>query len=170
VDEEVIVEIVEPGGSAPMSFGETGEVVVTHFGKEYPMIRFATGDLSAFQPDSLSMPAACGHTNLRIKGWLGRADQTTKVRGMFVHPGQVAQITSRFSEIKKARLVLTGRIGEDKMAVRCELVPGASSADLALQVAEVVREVTRLRAEIQFVMPGALPEDGKLIDDARDYS
>ena len=87
-----------------------------------------------------------------------------------MHPGQVAQITSRFSEIKKARLVLTGRIGEDKMAVRCELVPGASSADLALQVAEVVREVTRLRAEIQFVMPGALPEDGKLIDDARDYS
>jgi phenylacetate-CoA ligase len=89
---------------------------------------------------------------------------------MFVHPGQVAQITSRFPEIKKARLVLTGRIGEDKMEVRCELVPGSSVADLALQVAEVVREVTRLRAEIQFVAAGALPDDGKLIEDARDYS
>lgn len=170
VDEEVIVEIVEPGGSKPMPFGETGEVVVTHFAKEYPMIRFATGDLSAFHPNSLNAAAACGRTNLRIKGWLGRADQTTKVRGMFVHPGQIAQITSRFPEIKKARLVLTGRIGEDKMEVRCELVPGSSLADLELQLTEAVREITRLRAEIQFVAAGALPDDGKLIEDARDYS
>jgi phenylacetate-CoA ligase len=170
VDEEVIVEIVEPGGSKPMPFGETGEVVVTHFAKEYPMIRFATGDLSAFHPNSLSIAAACGRTNLRIKGWLGRADQTTKVRGMFVHPGQIAQITSRFPEIKKSRLVLTGRIGEDKMEVRCELAPGSSLADLKLQLTEAVREITRLRAEIQFVATGALPDDGKLIEDARDYS
>lgn len=170
VDEEVIVEIVEPGGAKPMPFGETGEVVVTHFGAEYPMIRFATGDLSAFHSNSLSVPAACGRTNVRIKGWLGRADQTTKVRGMFVHPGQISQIASRFPEIKKVRLILTGRIGEDKMNVYCELAGGTSGDGLALRVADAVRDVTRLRADVQFSAPGSLADDGKLIEDARDYS
>lgn len=170
VDEEVIVEIVEPGGSKPMPFGETGEVVVTHFGAEYPMIRFATGDLSAFHANALSVPASCGRTNVRIKGWLGRADQTTKVRGMFVHPGQVSQIASRFPDIKKVRLVLTGRIGEDKMTVYCELAGGTSADGLELRVADAVRDVTRLRADVQFAALGALADDGKLIEDARDYS
>jgi phenylacetate-CoA ligase len=170
VDEGVIVEIVEPGGSKPMPFGETGEVVVTHFGAEYPMIRFATGDLSAFHANALSVPASCGRTNVRIKGWLGRADQTTKVRGMFVHPGQVSQISSRFPDIKKVRLVLTGRIGEDKMTVYCELAGGTSSDGLKLRVADAVRDVTRLRADVQFAVLGALADDGKLIEDARDYS
>jgi phenylacetate-CoA ligase len=170
VDEEVIVEIVEPGGSKPMPFGETGEVVVTHFGAEYPMIRFATGDLSAFHSNSLSVPSSCGRTNVRIKGWLGRADQTTKVRGMFVHPGQISQIASRFPEIKKVRLVLTGRIGEDKMNVYCELADGTSDEGIALRVADAVRDVTRLRADIQLVASGSLADDGKLIEDARDYS
>lgn len=170
VDEGVVVEIVEPGGSKPMPIGETGEVVVTHFGKEYPMIRFATGDLSAFDPHSVSQPAACGRTNLRIKGWLGRADQTTKIRGMFVHPGQVAQVAGRFPEIKKARLILTGRIGEDVMTLHCERVSEASAAGLAAQVADAVRDLTRLRAEVRFVDGGKLPDDGKLIEDARDYN
>jgi phenylacetate-CoA ligase len=170
VDEGVLVEIVEPGGSKPMPIGETGEVVVTHFGKEYPMIRFATGDLSAFDPQSVSQPAACGRTNLRIKGWLGRADQTTKIRGMFVHPGQVAQISGRFPSVKKARLILTGRIGEDMMTLHCELVSGVSSEGLALKVADAVRDVTRLRADVRFVEEGTLPDDGKLIEDARDYT
>ena len=170
VDEGVLVEIVEPGGSKLMPIGETGEVVVTHFGKEYPMIRFATGDLSAFDSQSISMPAACGRTNLRIKGWLGRADQTTKIRGMFVHPGQVAQISSRFSSIKKARLILTGRIGEDKMTLHCELTSGMSSEGLELKVTEAVRDLTRLRADVRFAESGTLPDDGKLIEDARDYN
>ena len=169
VDEGVLVEIVEPGGSTPMPIGETGEVVVTHFGKEYPMIRFATGDLSAFDPESVSQPAACGRTNLRIKGWLGRADQTAKIRGMFVHPGQVAQMSARFPDIKKARVILTGHIGEDLMTLHCELVSGASSEGLALKVADAVRDVTRLRADVRFVEGGTLPDDGKLIEDARDY-
>ena len=170
VDEGVVVEIVEPGGSKPMPIGETGEVVVTHFGKEYPMIRFATGDLSAFDPYSVSQPAACGRTNLRIKGWLGRADQTTKIRGMFVHPGQVAQVAGRFPEIKKARLILTGRIGEDVMTLHCERVSDASAVGLASKVSDAVRDLTRLRAEVRFVDGGALPDDGKLIEDARDYN
>lgn len=170
VDEGVMVEIVEPGGSIPMPVGETGEVVVTHFGREYPMIRFATGDLSAFQPASVNEPAACGRTNLRIKGWLGRADQTTKVRGMFVHPGQVAQIASRYPAVDRIRLVLTGRIGEDKMTLHCELAPNTPTEGLNLKLADTARDITRLRAEVRFVAAGTLPQDGKLIEDARDYA
>lgn len=170
VDEEVIVEIVEPGGSEPMPLGETGEVVVTHFGQEYPMIRFATGDLSAFHPESTHEPAACGRTNLRMRGWLGRADQTTKVRGMFVHPGQMAQIVGRLPEIKKARLILSGRIGEDKMTLHCELAAGSRAEGFETRVANIAREITRLRVDVRWVPDGVLPDDGKLIEDARDYS
>jgi phenylacetate-CoA ligase len=170
IDEEIIVEIVEPGGTRPMPIGETGEVVVTHFGREYPMIRFATGDLSAIDPASIDRPSACGRTNLRIKGWLGRADQTAKVRGMFVHPGQVAAAARRFPEIIKCRLVLLGRLGEDRMVLRCALAPGAQGDNgFASRVAEVLREQTRLRGEIEVVDAAGLPDDGKLIEDARSY-
>jgi len=170
IDEEVIVEIVEPGGTCPMPPGETGEVVVTHFGREYPMIRFATGDLSAIDPRSLDRPSSCGRTNLRIKGWLGRADQTSKVRGMFVHPGLVAATARRFPEVLKCRLVLEGRLGEDRMVLRCALVPGAAiGADFAVRVADALREQTRLRGEVEIVDAARLPDDGKLIEDARRY-
>lgn len=170
IDEEVILEIVEPGGTQPMPLGETGEVVVTHFGKDYPMIRFATGDLSAIDPQSLVQPSACGRTNLRIKGWLGRADQTTKVRGMFVHPGLVAAIAKRNPEIGKCRLVLSGKLGDDVMTLRCSLNDGISPSEaLQTQIAQAVRDITRLRGEVAFVASSAIPDDGKLIEDSRDY-
>jgi phenylacetate-CoA ligase len=170
IDEEVILEIVEPGGTQPMPLGETGEVVVTHFGKDYPMIRFATGDLSAIDPQSLVQPSACGRTNLRIKGWLGRADQTTKVRGMFVHPGLVAAIAKRNPEIGKCRLVLSGKLGDDVMTLRCSLNDGISQGEaLKAQIAQAVRDITRLRGEVAFVAPSSIPDDGKLIEDSRDY-
>jgi phenylacetate-CoA ligase len=150
--------------------GETGEVVVTHFGREYPMIRFATGDLSAIDPSSVDRPSACGRTNLRIKGWLGRADQTTKVRGMFVHPGLVAATARRFPEILKCRLVLEGRLGEDRMVLRCALGSEAQTDEAwRAQVAAVLREQTRLRGTVEIVDARALPDDGKLIEDARLY-
>jgi phenylacetate-CoA ligase len=170
IDEEVILEIVEPGGIKPMPLGETGEVVVTHFGKDYPMIRFATGDLSAIDPQSVTQPSACGRTNLRIKGWLGRADQTTKVRGMFVHPGLVAAIARRHSEIGKCRLVLTGKLGDDVMTLRCSLQTGIAETEaLKAQIAQSVRDITRLRGEVAFVSPASIADDGKLIEDSRDY-
>ena len=170
IDEEVILEIVEPGGTQPMPLGETGEVVVTHFGKDYPMIRFATGDLSAIDPQSLAQPSACGRTNLRIKGWLGRADQTTKVRGMFVHPGLVAAIAKRNPEIAKCRLVLSGKLGDDVMTLRCSLQNGVTETEaLKVQIAQAVRDITRLRGEVAFVPPTSIPDDGKLIEDSRDY-
>lgn len=134
------------------------------------MIRFATGDLSAFHPESTHEPAACGRTNLRMRGWLGRADQTTKVRGMFVHPGQMAQIVGRLPEIKKARLILSGRIGEDKMTLHCELAAGSRAEGFETRVANIAREITRLRVDVRWVPDGVLPDDGKLIEDARDYS
>jgi phenylacetate-CoA ligase len=168
--EDAIVEIVEPGGSAPMPLGEVGEVVVTTFNREYPMIRFATGDLSAIDPQSLQSPTPCGRTNLRIKGWLGRADQTTKVRGMFVHPGQVGQIIKNFPDIKKARLILSGAIGSDIMTLHCEAADTVAAASNTAALIESAREITRLRCEVKFVAVGSLPEDGKQIEDARSYA
>jgi phenylacetate-CoA ligase len=170
VTEDAIVEIVEPGGNAPMPVGEVGEVVVTTFNREYPMIRFATGDLSAIDPQSCHSATPCGRSNIRIRGWLGRADQTTKVRGMFVHPGQVGQIIRGFSEISRARLVLTGRIGADAMTLHCETADIDRARALSSRVVETARDVTRLRCEVMFVAPGTLPDDGKVIEDARDYS
>ena len=162
LDEGVIVEIVRPGTGDPVPEGEVGEVVVTVLNPDYPLIRFGTGDLSAV------LAGACptGRTNTRIKGWMGRADQTTKIRGMFVHPGQVAEVVRRFPEVARARLVVTGAMANDQMTLRVESVnvPG-----LAERLADAVRDVTKLRSQIELVAPGSLPNDGKVIEDARSY-
>ena len=163
LDEGVIVEIVRPGTGDPVLEGEVGEVVVTVLNPDYPLVRFGTGDLSAVLPGS----CPTGRTNTRIKGWMGRADQTTKVRGMFVHPGQIAEIVKRFPEVSKARLVVTGEMANDQMDLQVETT--APSEALQLKVAEAVRDVTKLRGNVQCVAPGSLPNDGKVIEDARSY-
>ncbi|MFT4193477.1 phenylacetate--CoA ligase family protein [Ottowia sp.] len=162
LDEHVIVEIVRPGTGDPVAEGEVGEVVVTVLNPDYPLVRFGTGDLSAV------LPGQCptGRTNTRIRGWLGRADQTTKIRGMFVHPGQVAEIVRRFPEIARARLVVSGAMADDQMKL---LVESHAAGSLAPRVAEAVRDVTKLRGEVEVVPPGSLPNDGKVIEDARSY-
>jgi phenylacetate-CoA ligase len=168
LDEELIVEIVRPGSGDLVAPGEVGEVVVTLFNPDYPLIRFATGDLSAIL---LPLPAAAasgGRTNMRIKGWLGRADQTTKVRAMFVHPSQVHQIAQRHPEILKARLVVSGQMANDIMTLQCE-VDHAPEAGNAAAIQESIRELTKLRGEVLFVARGSLPDDGKVIADLRDY-
>ncbi len=169
LDEELILEIVRPGTGEPVSDGEVGEVVVTSFNPAYPLIRFATGDLSAVLPGI----SPCGRTNVRIRGWLGRADQTTKVRGMFVHPEQVAEVAKRFPQVRRARLVVEGERADDRMTLKCELdgdVTQANGPDgLAAQVAAALRDVTKLRGDVEFVARGALPNDGKVIEDARKY-
>ena len=163
LDENVIVEIVRPGTGDPVPEGEVGELVVTTLNTDYPLIRFGTGDLSAV----LSGPCPTGRTNARIKGWMGRADQTTKVRGMFVHPGQVAAIASRFPQVMRARLVVSGEMANDQMVLQVETTE--TSGGLATQLAEVTREITKLRGEVELVAPGTLPNDGKVIEDARSY-
>jgi phenylacetate-CoA ligase len=165
LDEELLLEIVRPGTDEPVADGEVGEVVVTSFNADYPMIRFGTGDLSAV----LAGASPCGRTNVRIRGWLGRADQTTKVRGLFVHPGQIAQIVRRHPEIARARLVVEGEMANDRMTLRCELAAGAGALSQALaeSIGASIREVTKLRGEVQAVAPGSLPNDGKVIEDAR---
>ncbi len=167
VDEDVIIEIVRPGTGEPVAPGDTGEIVVTLFNQDYPLIRFATGDMSALLVDG---PApGCGRTNVRIKGWMGRADQTTKVRAMFVHPAQVANITRRHPSIVKARLVVSGRMANDEMTLHCE-VAQALAADEVEAIVASIRDVTKLRGLVKLEEPGTLPDDGKLIDDQRDYS
>ena len=164
IDEDVIVEIVRPGTGDPVSPGEVGEVLVTPLTPGYPLIRFATGDLSAF----LDGASACGRTGPRIKGWMGRADQTTKVRGMFIHPTQVATVISRHSEISRARLVVTRIENADVMTLQCQVAStGVDKTSLASSIAESVRAICKLRAEIEFVNQDALPNDGKVIDDQR---
>ena len=165
VDEEVIIEIVRPGTGDPVPAGEVGEVVVTTFNQTYPLIRFGTGDLSAIVPESLTQASPCGRSNLRIKGWLGRADQTTKVKGMFVHPEQIAAVQKRHPEILRARLVVTNPDSSDAMALHCE----AAAVGIEAAVAESLRELTKLRGEVRLVAPGSLPNDGKVIEDARKY-
>lgn len=163
VDEGVIVEIVKPGTGDPVPIGDVGEVVVTSFNRDYPMIRLATGDLSAVM-EGLS---PCGRTNMRIKGWLGRADQTTKVKGMFVHPEQVAAVAKRHPELGRVRLVV-GRNGEqDTMTLKAE----SESQDPALsaQIAETLQQVTKLGGVVELTPPGTLPNDGKVIADERTY-
>jgi phenylacetate-CoA ligase len=162
LDEGVIVEIVRPGTGDPVPEGEVGELVVTTLNPDYPLIRFGTGDLSAV------LPGTCptGRTNARIKGWMGRADQTTKVRGMFVHPGQVAEVTKRFPAIKRARLVVSGEMANDQLTLKVETL---ETAGLAEKISEAVRDVTKLRADIALVEVGSLPNDGKVIEDARSY-
>lgn len=164
LDEGVIVEIVRPGTGDPVAEGEVGELVVTSLTADYPLIRFGTGDLSAI------LPGQCpsGRTNTRIKGWMGRADQTTKVRGMFVHPGQVAEATKRFPQVLKARLVISGEMANDQMVLMVETMETAPG--LADLLSDAIREVTKLRAEVQMSPPGSLPNDGKVIEDQRNYS
>jgi phenylacetate-CoA ligase len=164
LDERVIVEIVRPGTGETVVDGEVGELVVTTLNPSYPLIRFGTGDLSAI----LAGPCPTGRTNTRIKGWMGRADQTTKVRGMFVHPAQVAEITRRFPEVVKARLVVTGEMASDAMTLQVETACGGPN-DLADRIGEAIRDVTKLRGEVALLLPGVLPNDGKVIEDARSY-
>lgn len=163
LDEHVIVEIVRPGTGDPVPDGEVGEVVVTTLNPGYPLIRFGTGDLSAI----LAGSCPTGRTNTRIKGWMGRADQTTKIRGMFVHPGQVADITRRFPEVLKARLVVSGEMASDSMTLLVEA--SAMPQDLELRISEAIRDVTKLRGDVELKAPGSLPNDGKVIEDARSY-
>jgi phenylacetate-CoA ligase len=164
VDEGVIVEIVRPGTGDPLSPGEVGEVVVTTFNRDYPMIRLATGDLSAVLPGL----SPCGRTNMRIKGWMGRADQTTKVKGMFVHPEQIAELGKRHGELGRLRLVV-GRAGEqDVMTLRAEVA--SRDAGLQAKIAETLQAVTKLKGEVELVAPGSLPNDGKVIADERTYT
>jgi len=164
IDEGILLEIVRPGTADPVPEGEVGEVVVTVLNPDYPLIRFGTGDLSAV------LPGACpsGRTNTRIRGWLGRADQTTKVRGMFVHPAQVDQVAKRFPEVGRVRLLVTGEMASDMMTLKVETAK-ASAPGLAERIASAVRDVTKLRADVELVVPGSLPNDGKVIEDARSY-
>jgi phenylacetate-CoA ligase len=163
LDEGVIVEIVRPGTGDPVQEGEVGELVVTTLNPSYPLIRFGTGDLSAV------LPGYCptGRTNTRIKGWMGRADQTTKIRGMFVHAAQVAEIAKRFPEVAKARLVVSGEMANDAMLLKVE-THGAPEG-LQDKLAHAIREVTKLRGDVQLLAVGSLPNDGKVIEDARSY-
>ncbi|RYF60255.1 MAG: phenylacetate--CoA ligase family protein, partial [Comamonadaceae bacterium] len=163
LDEYVIVEIVRPGTGDPVPEGEVGELVITTLNPDYPLVRFGTGDLSAVLPGN----CPTGRTNTRIKGWMGRADQTTKVRGMFVHPGQVAAIARRFPQVLRARLVVSGEMANDQMVLQVETVETAEG--LARQLGDAIREVTKLRGDVQMVPPGSLPNDGKVIEDARSY-
>jgi phenylacetate-CoA ligase len=164
VDEGVLVEIVRPGTGEHVDEGDVGEVVVTLLhNREYPLIRFGTGDLSAVLPGI----SACGRTNMRIKGWLGRADQTAKVRGMFVHPSQVAAILKRHPEIVRARLVVDYTDGADRMTLHAEIANNASSNTDSIVAS--IRDITKLRGEVAFHDPGDLANDGKVIDDTRKY-
>ena len=161
VSEELIVEIVRPGTGDPVEPGEVGEVVVTTFNEDYPLVRFATGDLSA----ALAGMSPCGRTNMRIKGWLGRADQTTKVKGLFVHPHQVAEVLRRH-DLARARLVVENEAGEDRMTLRVE----GASEEAARGLESTMKEVMKVRGVVDRVAPGSLPNDGKVIEDLRKYS
>ena len=164
VDEGVLIEIVRPGTGEPLAPGEVGEVVVTTLANaDYPLIRFGTGDLSALLPGV----SPCGRTNMRIKGWLGRADQTTKVKGMFVHPSQVADILRRHPEIIRGRLVVDNPQGVDRMTLHVEMPDNRST--IAEAIVASIREITKLRGEVSFHAPGQLANDGKVIDDIRKY-
>ena len=163
IDEGVIVEIVRPGTGDVVPDGEVGEVVVTVLQPDYPLVRFGTGDLSAI------LPGQCptGRTGRRIKGWMGRADQTAKVRGMFVHPSQVAEVVRRHPELLRARLVVEGEMANDRMTLRAEAA--SAPEGMAEALAATVRDITKLRCDIALCAPGSLPNDGKVIEDARKY-
>ena len=161
VGEDVIVEIVRPGTDDPVPDGEVGEVVVTTFNPAYPMVRLGTGDLSAVMPGA----SPCGRTNMRIKGWMGRADQTTKVKGMFVRPEQIAELAKRHPDISRLRLVVTRDGEQDAMTLHAEC--GSPSSALSAAIAESLQAVTKLRGDVRLVAPGSLPNDGKVIADER---
>jgi phenylacetate-CoA ligase len=163
VSEDIIVEIVRPGTGDVVAPGEVGEVIVTVFNPDYPLVRFATGDLSALLPGT----SPCGRTNMRIKGWMGRADQATKVRGLFVHPHQVAEVLRRHG-LSRGRLVVANVAGEDRMTLRVEREEAAEPG-LAAQIEATLRDLVKVRGEVRFERPGSLPNDGKVIEDARAY-
>jgi phenylacetate-CoA ligase len=164
VDEGVILELVRPGTGDPVPEGEVGEVVVTALSADYPLIRFATGDLSAFLPGR----SPCGRTNRRIKGWMGRADQTTKVKGMFVHPEQIAEAVKRHREVRRARLVVSHDGQSDVMTLKAEVAAGTDPT-LGAGLAESLLAVTKLKGRVELVAPSTLPNDGKVIEDIRKY-
>jgi phenylacetate-CoA ligase len=163
LDEGLLLEIVRPGTGDPLPAGEVGEVVITSFNRDYPLVRFGTGDLSAV----LEGASPCGRTNVRIRGWMGRADQSTKVRAMFVTPAQVAEVLRRHREVLRARLVVEGSEGNDRMTLLCEV--NEQPQALAPALVASMRDITKLRAEVQLVTPGTLPNDGKVIEDKRKY-
>jgi phenylacetate-CoA ligase len=165
LDEDLILEIVRPGTGDPAPEGEVGEVVITSLNPDYPLIRFGTGDMSVVLPGA----STCGRTNVRIKGWMGRADQTTKVRGMFVHPKQVAEVVKRHPEIIKARLVVSGEMANDVMTLHCEVAQPDGVSTLAAALVDTIRDITKLRGEVKLVAQDSLPSDGKVIEDARTY-
>ncbi|MFG6415686.1 phenylacetate--CoA ligase family protein [Roseateles sp. DC23W] len=162
VDEGVLVEIVRPGSGDPLPDGQVGEVVVTTLSPGYPLIRFATGDLSAVMPGT----SPCGRTNQRLRGWLGRADQSAKVRGMFVHAGQVADIVKRYPELLRARLVVSGELAQDQVQLQVEAMP-LDAAAFVESLMQTARELTKLRVEVVLLPSGSLPNDGQLIEDRR---
>jgi len=161
VNEDIILEIVRPGTGDPVAEGEVGEVVVTTFNPDYPMIRLATGDLSAV----LAGLSSCGRTNTRIKGWMGRADQTTKVKGMFVRPEQVAEVARRHLELTRVRLTVTREAEQDAMTLLAEC--STPSDGFEQTIAETLQAVTKLKGAVKLVAPGTLPNDGKVISDER---
>jgi phenylacetate-CoA ligase len=163
IDEGVYLEIVRPGTGELVDAGEVGEVVVTNLGREYPLIRFATGDLSAYLPGT----SPCGRTNQRIKGWMGRADQTAKARGMFIHPEQVDRVIKRHPEISRGRLIIDWVEQSDQITLQCETENADKS--LADAIVDSIRSICKLRGEVEMVSPGSLPNDGKVIDDIRQY-
>lgn len=163
IDEHVIVEITDPVTGAPVPEGEIGEVVVTTLNPDYPLIRFGTGDLSA----NLVGPSPCGRTNMRIKGWLGRADQTTKVKGMFIHPVQISNVIRRHPEVNKARLVVDRKQDADVMTLYCEC--REANDGLADAIRQSIQAECKLKGAVAFAKPGDLPSDGKTIDDIRHY-
>lgn len=164
VAENIIVEIVRPGTSQTVPDGEVGEVVVTSFNRDYPLIRFATGDLSAV----LEGTSACGRTNMRIKGWMGRADQTTKIKGMFVHPEQVEKVRLAHPQIQKVKLIVSQKNHNDIMTLQCEVDVAEQAKEILLgEVRESLKDITKLSGEIEFINTGSLADDGKVIDDQR---
>lgn len=164
VNENIIVEIVRPGAGDPLPDGEAGEVVVTVFNEAYPLIRFATGDLSAVMPGR----SPCGRTNVRLKGWMGRAGQTAKIKGLFVHPSQIAEIAKRHPELGRLRLVITRENGQDVMTLKAE--SASQDADFIAKVEESLQAAAMLEGRVELLPPGALPNDGKVIADERDYN
>lgn len=164
VDDNIVLELVTPGTGDPVAEGEVGEVVVTSFSEAYPLVRFATGDLSKLLPGE----SACGRTNMRIAGWMGRADQTTKVKGMFVHPEQIAEVVKRHDEINKARLVVSSVSNNDVMTLHCELNDQVDDG-VEEKIAQTMRDVCKLRSEIAIAKSGSLANDGKVIEDVRTY-
>jgi len=163
IDEGVYLEIVRPGSGDLVADGEVGEVVVTSLNQGYPLIRFATGDLSAI----MSGISPCGRSNRRIKGWMGRADQTAKVRGMFIHPEQVDKVIKRHPEIARARLVIDWIDQADAITLKCETT--SEDEALASAIVESIRDICKLRGDVELLAAGSLPNDGKVIDDIREY-